>query len=66
MYSAYIGGAAFHGLGDDARAEQALQAGMVVLGILKKDGGYPALVDAMEPKFDALGRELKPGAAQTQ
>jgi len=70
VYSAYIGGSAFHGLGDDARAEQALQAGMVVLNILKKDGGYPSLIDAMEPKFDSLARELKPStprnAAQTQ
>jgi len=65
VYSAYIGGAAFHGLGDDARAEQALRAGMVVLGILKKDGGYPSLVDAMEPKFDSLARELKPSTAQS-
>lgn len=70
VYSAYIGGSAFHGLGDDARAQQAVNAGMVVLNILKKDGGYPTLVNAMEPKFQSLGRELRPsgpqGAAQAQ
>ena len=59
VYSAYIGSAAFHGMGDDARAEQALQAGMMVLGVLKKDGGYSNLVAAMEPKFAALQHELK-------
>jgi hypothetical protein len=64
VYSAYIGGAAFHGLGDDARAQQALGAGMVVIDILKKDGGYPSLVNAMEPKFQSLGRELRPSAPQ--
>lgn len=64
VYSAYIGGAAFHGLGDDARAQQAVNAGMVVIDILKKDGGYGNLVNAMEPKFQSLGRELRPSAAQ--
>jgi hypothetical protein len=59
VYSAYIGSAAFHGMGDDTRASQALQAGMVVLGLLKKDGGYDGLVSAMEPKFIALSHELK-------
>ncbi len=64
VYSAYIGSAAFHGLGDDARAAQALQAGMMVLGILKKDGGYSSLVSAMEPKFASLQHELKAPQAQ--
>jgi len=59
VYSAYIGSAAFHGLGDDMKASQALQAGMVVLSLLKKDGGYDGLVSAMEPKFIALSHELK-------
>ena len=59
VYSAYIGSAAFHGLGDDGRAATALQAGMMVLDILKKDGGYSGLVLAMEPKFIGLSHEIK-------
>jgi hypothetical protein len=39
-----------------------LQMGMVVIGVLKKDGGYASLVDAMEPKFITLAREIKPVA----
>jgi hypothetical protein len=62
VYSAYIGSAAFHGLGDDARAAQAWQMGMVVIGVLKKDGEYSSLVDTMEPKFLSLAREIKPPA----
>ena len=59
VYSAYIGSVALHGLGNDAEASQAAQAGMTVLGLLKKDGGYASLVSAMEPKFEDLARELK-------
>ncbi len=60
VYSAYIGSAAFHGLGNDQKAAQALQMGMIIINALKKEGGYANLVDAMEPKFASLAHELKP------
>jgi hypothetical protein len=63
VYSAYIGSAAFHGMGDDGRAAQALKMGLMVLDVLKKDGGYAPLYDAMEPKFIDLEREIKPVTA---
>jgi hypothetical protein len=63
VYSAYIGSAAFHGLGDDGRAAQALKMGLMVLDVLKKDGGYAPLYNAMQPKFIDLAREIKPVAA---
>ncbi len=62
VYSAYIGSAALHGMGDDGRAAQAAQAGIIALDALHKNGGYDSLYDAMEPKFQALTRELKPSA----
>ena len=63
VHGAYIGAAALHGLGDDARAARALQMGMMLLGILEKDSSYSSLVNAMEPKYSALSRELKPVAS---
>ena len=60
VYSAYIGSAALHGLGDDTDAVKALQMGMTVISLLEKEGGYTSLVEAMQPKFTALAREMKP------
>jgi hypothetical protein len=60
VYSAYIGSAALHGMGDDTRAAQAAQAGMAALAVMHKSGDYGALYDAMEPKFEALTHEFKP------
>ncbi|MDQ6767722.1 MAG: hypothetical protein M3Z41_07930 [Candidatus Eremiobacteraeota bacterium] len=66
VHSAYIGTAALHAMGDDARAAQAFQMGMMVIDVLKKDRRYSSLVGAMEPKFAALGREIKPPAPHAQ
>lgn len=63
VYSAYIGSAALHGLGQDDRASKALQMGMVVLEALKSEGNYSGLYDAMAPKFSDLARQIKPPAA---
>jgi hypothetical protein len=63
VYSAYIGSAALHGLGQDQRAAKALQMGMVVLEALKTEGSYGGLYDAMEPKFSDLARQIKPVSA---
>lgn len=63
IHSAYIGSAALHGLGDDTRAAQAVQMGLAVINVLRNDSQYASLVSAMEPKFAALARELKPVAA---
>jgi len=63
VYSAYIGSAALHGLGQDVRAARALQMGMVVLEALKSEGSYGGLYDAMEPKFSDLARHIKPPSA---
>lgn len=63
VYSAYIGSAALHGLGQDQRAAKALQMGMVVLEALRSEGSYSGLYDSMEPKFSDLARQLKPVSA---
>lgn len=63
VYSAYIGSAALHGLGEDARAAQAIKMGMMVLEVLRRDSSYASLYGAMEPKFIDLRREIKPVAA---
>ena len=63
VYSAYIGSAALHGLGQDERAAKALQMGMVVLEALKTEGSYSGLYNAMEPKFSDLARQMKPAPA---
>jgi hypothetical protein len=60
VYSAYIGSAALHGLGQDQRAAKALQMGMLVLEALKSEGSYSGLYNAMEPKYSDLARQLKP------
>lgn len=60
VYSAYIGSAALHGLGQDERAAKALQMGMVVLEALKSEGNYGGLYSAMQPKFSDLARQIKP------
>ena len=59
LHSAYIGSAALHGLGDDAKASEAVKAGLMLLDMLQKSGEYKSLYDAMEPRFIALQRELK-------
>ncbi|HXN09265.1 MAG TPA: hypothetical protein VN860_06350, partial [Candidatus Acidoferrales bacterium] len=63
VYSAYIGSAALHGLGQDQRAAKTLQMGMVVLEALKSEGNYSGLYSAMEPKFSDLARQIKPPSA---
>lgn len=60
VHSAYIGATALHGLGSDAKAAEAVKAGLLMLDILQKDGHYATLYDAMEPRFLSLQRKLKP------
>lgn len=59
VHSAYIGSAAMHGLGDDTHAVQGVNAGLMMLDAVRKAGGYQKLYDVMEPKFEALQRELR-------
>lgn len=59
VHSAYIGSAALHGLGDDAKAAEGIKAGLMLLDVLQKSGEYKSLYDAMQPRFIALQRELK-------
>ena len=59
VYSAYIMASAFHGSGDEVHATDVVNLGLQVLEILRKDGGYSELVNAMAPKFAALAAEIK-------
>lgn len=59
VHSAYIGAAALHALGEDAKASQAAQMGVTVLDMLHQEGGYDSLYDALSPKFATLQAELK-------
>ena len=59
LHSAYIGSAALHGLGDDAKAAEAVKAGLMLLDMLQKSGEYKSLYDAMEPRFIVLQHDLK-------
>src|SRR5579872_5837911 len=59
VHSAYIGSAALHGLGDDARASEGVKAGLMLLDMLQKSGEYKSLYDAMQPRFIELQRQLK-------
>ena len=59
LHSAYIGAVALHGLGDDAKAAEAVKAGMMLLDLLRRSGEYSSLYDAMQPRFVALQHQLK-------
>jgi hypothetical protein len=59
LHGAYIGAMALHHLGEDTKASEAAQNGLLLLDVLHNNGDYADLYKELRPKFAALLAEIR-------